>query len=362
MLTTSRLPSQDVILTASRNKKQLVEMIVQDLINHKDTLDGRIIVTGGSSVPVEICDGKVTYNDEMAVTHEEADTIIIYQIIQAGANKVQVVADDTDIFVLLCHFVHINVIRGQVWMVSPQKNRAVIDINATVLLHKDVMNNLLAAHGLTGCDTVATYFGIGKVKVLKVLKNNVHSLDLLGNTCSSLIDATKQATTFVLACYGQSRCSTMTEARQKVWSRKVFRTIGGAPKLETLPPTTEAFNENVARAHLQVAIWRHAGETDPPEMNPVMYGWTTIHGALKPTPLPGNVPEAPDELLKMIKCACESELPCQSKRCGCKTANIACTNFCACQGKHGSCFNEKTKERLQFSSDDESDENEDDNI
>ena len=194
---------------------------------------------------------------------------------------------------------------------------------------------------------------------MKILRNNAYSLDLLGNTYSPLTDVTKQATLFVLACYGQSGCSTMTEARQKLWSRKVSKTIGGAPKLESLPPTTEAFNENVARAHLQVAIWRHAGEADPPDMNPEIYGWMTEHGALTPTLLPTNVPQAPDTLLKLIKCACESELPCQSKKCGCKNANIACTHFCGCKGKQGSCFNEKTKEQLQLSSDEESDENED---
>ena len=84
----------------------------------------------------------------------------------------------------------------------------------------------------------------------------------------------------------------------------------------------------------------------------VMYGWRTEHGALTPTPLPTNVPQAPDKLLKLKKCAYESELPYQSKRCGCKNANIACTHFCAWQGKLGSSFNENTKERLQFSSDD----------
>ena len=37
---------------------------------------------------------------------------------------------------------------------------ALIDINATVDKHRD-MPDLLAVHGLTGWDTVASYFGIG---------------------------------------------------------------------------------------------------------------------------------------------------------------------------------------------------------
>ena len=34
--------------------------------------------------------------------------------------------------------------------------------------------------------------------------------------------------------------------------------------LASLPPTNEAFNENVARAHLQVAVWRNALQPDAP--------------------------------------------------------------------------------------------------
>jgi len=135
----------------------------------------------------------------------------------------------------------------------------------------------------------------------------------------------------------------MTEARQKSWSSKVSRTIGGAPKLQTLPPTTEAFTENVRRAHLQVAIWRHAGEANPPPLDPVHFGWQRDGSSLKPVTLPEGVPTAPDDLLKVIKCSCESDIPCRTKRCGCSNANIACTEFCACAGGAG-CFNEKTRE------------------
>ena len=46
----------------------------------------------------------------------------------------------------------------------------------------------------------------------------------------------KQATAFMLACYGQSQYCSMTEA---VWTSRVGRSIAGAPKLATLPPTNE---------------------------------------------------------------------------------------------------------------------------
>ena len=151
----------------------------------------------------------------------------------------------------------------------------------------------------------------------------------------------------------------MTTARHKIWSIKVSRTIGSAPKLQTLPPTNEAFRENVARAHLQVAIWRHASEPNPPDLNPVNFGWMKDESsdALLPVTVPRNVTLAPEDVLKMIKCACESDMPCKTKRCGCHNANIACTVFCSCEGKRG-CLNEKTQECLEA---DENTDSEDDN-
>ena len=75
------------------------------------------------------------------------------------------------------------------------------------------------------------------------------------------------------ACYQHPECKTFTEARQKVWAGKVAKSIVGPPKLQTLPPTTEAMQENVASAHLHVAIWRHANESQLPVLDPVKHGW-----------------------------------------------------------------------------------------
>ena len=44
-------------------------------------------------------------------------------------------------------------------MISPIQNRTMIDVSESVQQNKDVMKNILAAHGLAGCDTVAAYYG-----------------------------------------------------------------------------------------------------------------------------------------------------------------------------------------------------------
>ena len=45
---------------------------------------------------------------------------------------------------------------------SPSRSRTANDINASVSVNFSIIPGLLAAHALTGCDTVASYYGISK--------------------------------------------------------------------------------------------------------------------------------------------------------------------------------------------------------
>ena len=73
-----------------------------------------------------------------------------------------------------------------------------------------------------------------------------------------------------------------------MWFSKVNRSKASAPKLCSLPPTSEAFEQNVARTHLQVASWLHALDPNPPVLDPTSYGWSQEEGstALSPTTVP----------------------------------------------------------------------------
>uniref|UniRef100_UPI00359005F2 uncharacterized protein n=1 Tax=Myxine glutinosa TaxID=7769 RepID=UPI00359005F2 len=230
---TTRLPPEKVILTVTRNKMQLIDLICEDMASHKDDFtQHKLVLTGSDHVPVEINSGVIIKRQDMKTTQEETDTIIVQQVAEVKAKKVLVVADDADIFVLLLHFCCQGDIPAStsVLMVSPIHGRAVIDINATVDQHHEIIPDLLAAHGLTGCDIVATYFGIGKAVALRVLRAGVHALSYIGDTSRVLSEITSQATPFILACYGQTKCTSLTEARHKMWASKVGRSVAGAPE------------------------------------------------------------------------------------------------------------------------------------
>lgn len=313
-------------------------------MEHKDEFQQhRLVITGSIPTPVELHRGVSIIRHDMKTTQEEADTILVQQVAYVEPECALVIADDTDVFVMLVHFCFYHKITDKVYMVSPVHGRAVLDIKAVVEKHHQIIPDLLAAHGLTGCDTVGAYHGIGKGVALRVMKTNNFSLNHLGDTAKSLPDIIPQSTSFMLACYNQTGSQSMTEARHKIWVSKVSRSTASAPKLQTLPPTTEAFKENVARAHLQVAIWKNALDATPPAMNPTDYGWTKAGDteSLLPCTVHNSVPLVPKELLQLIKCGCHGNLPCSTQRCGCRSTGIVCTMFCACHGGD-ECWNSMT--------------------
>ena len=59
------------------------------------------------------------------------------------------------------------------------------------------------------------------MKILKTLKRGNHSLSYFGDSNANWPDVVKQATYFMLACYGVPKLDSMTQARaDKSWERK----------------------------------------------------------------------------------------------------------------------------------------------
>ena len=103
--------------------------------------------------------------------------------------------------------------------------------------------------------------------------------------------------------------------RLKVWASRTGRASATPPKLCSLPPTTEAFVENVKRAHYQAIVWRSHEESNPPKLNRELFGWTKDEKrkTLRPTYLPHNTELAPKYIMRLIKCGCKSATPCSTR-------------------------------------------------
>ena len=161
--------------------------VCEELQNDKDFIDSfshehTLLITGEGD-PVEITRGQVIPQPDIFTSHEETDNIIIQQTIMAveqGAECLSVMAADTDIYILPLHYYNQKELSIPMFMESSVHRRQTIDIRATAKEHANILPNLLAGHGLSGCDTVAPWYGTGKIKILKTLKQGYHSLSSLG--------------------------------------------------------------------------------------------------------------------------------------------------------------------------------------
>lgn len=310
------LPARDLIMKCESNKKELINVFCS-------TNDSPQIQMIGET------------NSEFK--HEEADCNIIshvQELILQGYKHINVVADDTDIFVLLIFFCWKWQCSAQITM--RKFDGRVIDINATAHKLGNKSLQLLAVHAISGCDTVSYMFGKGKASAVStMLKHDVH-LEVLGEEDANLHDVLRAGHKFVSLLYKDKQVnSSMNQLRHTI-----FTTKKDTPKIKSLPPTDLALNEHIKRAHLQTMLWKAADQKNPPEVDISDFGWNITAGV--PIPHTGVSVVAPVELMKVVACGCTALNTCSRNNCSCKTAGVSCTAFCKCTAQD--CNNPHTKQ------------------
>ena len=70
--------------------------------------------------------------------------------------------------------------------------------------------------------------------------------------------------------------------------------------LRNLPPTDEALELNIKRAHFVAIMWKNCVTGFPPDLDPCQYCWEKREDgkSLTPTMLPKGVDVAPEEVLR----------------------------------------------------------------
>ena len=192
LLRTTKLPAQKVVLSSVENKKQLIRILCEELTEDRlfhlrSTGDHKLVVTGVDPCPIEVQNEERRTRYDLETHQEGADIIIVQQVLKCvgEAQSISVISDDTDVFVLLLHHYQMAGLEVPLTMESPSKERALLDIKLTQAKHKEIVTNLLPAHAISGCDTVACYLGIGKGRVIKHLKEEC-DLSAIGNVDAPL--------------------------------------------------------------------------------------------------------------------------------------------------------------------------------
>ena len=133
------LPQQQVVLSVAKNKVQLVDLLCEELQQLDDvTLNTSLVITGISPVPTEVRSDWLAQRFDLKTTHEEADVIIPQQLVvlaDMGCKTINVICDDTDVFVLLAHYFAEESLSVLLIMEYTSRSRSSIDIEATLARH-----------------------------------------------------------------------------------------------------------------------------------------------------------------------------------------------------------------------------------
>ena len=244
-LETSGDNGRNRLLRDTPSKIHLIENLVRELV-HKQN----VIIGGG--------------------WQEEADCNIIQCLGQClatgGVDHVQVLTDDTDVFVLLLYFWSTvwKTEMPHAWVTMRKRDRRIVVINDTVQkLGECYCKQLPGFHALTGCDTVSYLPRKGKVTALHLLDRGVVVPNEFGERRTDLGRVLEIGRRFLRHLY--------TGANWRVF-------------LATLH-ARDNVNEHIKRAHLQTVLWKEAAS--PFEPSPAIdisqWGWTVTDNVPRPT-------------------------------------------------------------------------------
>ena len=117
----------------------------------------------------------------------------------------------------------------------------------------------------------------------------------------------------------RSSVNNINELRYQLFTAKAVQS-------DHLPPTQDALHLHLQRANYQAAIWSRALKTKPAVPTPLNHGWQLVNSVLTIEWLRQR--PAPDEMLLLISCSCQSG--CASNRCSCHRSGMQCTDACRC--------------------------------
>ena len=273
----------------------------------------------------------------------DADVLIAETACNLALDKVTcVIAEDTDILVLLCH--HLKPEALGLFMVSEKRNAKypiwnVLDIQTKLGLN--TCRFLPFLHAIGGSDTTSRLYGIGKGVVFKKLGEILEYSEpfLSKESDKEIIRVAGEKIISIL--YG-GQAENLDRLRKKKFSKmavKSFKSI----VIQNLPPTSNSAQFHSYRVYYQTQVWM--GNND---LCPENYGWKINGGEL--IPVTTTLSPAPDTLLKMIRCQCKGS--CMTSKCSCKKQGLYCTDACA-ECTDGPCKNIITHDEIPFQYDDD---------
>jgi len=263
---------------------------------------------------------------------DDADTLIVKTALDHAKSDrpVTVVADDTDILVMLVH--HFTDSMADIYMQSLNAKTSIRAVRDAIKLK--ATEQLLVIHAISGCDTTSALFGHGKASIYRQISSHPDTLTLTRAisaptaTCESVAQAGKQLLKII---YGGKLGETLNKLRYVRYMQLVARSVT-RPRPERLPPTERAAYYHLLRVHLQVMQWQTL-RTDCLDAD--KWGWKLHENVYVPIGTDDAI--APDDMLTVILCSCNTDSSkgnCRSKACTCRKYGLHCMPACKnCYGE-----------------------------
>eukprot|EP00794_Sanderia_malayensis_P019666 gene19666-21613_t len=224
----------------------------------------------------------------------DADSAIVETAIQAAKKNlgsVTVVADDTDIAVMLVHHYQENI--SEVFFLQERSNKA-WNVKEASSRNEGIKKHFLFLHAWSGCDTTSSVLvGDASIKAFKLL-------------------------------YGGKEDDTLTKLR---YNKYIDLACKGIISPEKLPPSERAAYFHGLRSHHQIFLWSLIPD-DGLKLEATDWGWKMQDDVM--TPIMNDKHIAQDSLTKIIRCKCKttSKNPCGTKTCTCRKYGMRCLSSC----------------------------------
>lgn len=290
-----------------------------------------------SFVDVLICKLKIAGHRIQQALHD-ADTLIVKTSLEiAHHNPVIVVANDTDVLVLLVH--HFKYDMSDIYLRSDnsQKDSATKKIISIREIRdsigKEAAEQILVLHAISGCDTTSALYGIGKGRAWHRLIGNNEAFELsqiISNCHTSHNDVLVAGLRLLVLLYGGKTTDSLNHLRYVMYMNYAASS-SMQTRSERLPPTENAARFHIYRVHLQTVEWKSLMAV---EMKPEDWGWKITDGRY--VPITTDIDAAPDDLLNIVRCKCnmETQRPCSTQLCSCLRHGLSCVAACKnCTGE-----------------------------
>ncbi|CAH1277494.1 Hypp9663, partial [Branchiostoma lanceolatum] len=317
-----------------KNKANLSAYLTQTFceLGMNQLLPGQKMILGGGCEDGERAvlvtnnhmeDLKSLYSD-----HEEADTRMLLHVQHAAreCRRVVVNSPDTDVAVICTSFCS-ELQCEELWFRTGVKDKArFIPIhNLSRSLGQPLCRALPAFHAITGCDSTASFAGIGKKKAWSILcQNPEHQSNLanFGHDPEMEEECFRNSENFVCDLYqtGKAPCS-VDDMRYFIFCQKRQRN-------EVLPPTSDSLRQHLQRSTFQTCLWRRALKAMQNMPQPDGRGWEERGTVLAPVLMTKD--PAPKSLVELVACGCTTS--CRRANCSCRVHSLACTEACKCMG------------------------------